>query len=51
MKELSFCNLKYDEKEGVRNLQRILKEAEQAGVLLLAVVATLLFYSRWRTEL
>ena len=30
MKELGFHNLKYNEKEGVRNLQVILKEAEQA---------------------
>jgi hypothetical protein len=30
MKELGFCNLEYDKKEGFRNLQGILKEAEQA---------------------
>jgi hypothetical protein len=30
MKELGFRNLEYDEKEGARNLQVILKEAEQA---------------------
>jgi hypothetical protein len=30
MKELGFRNLEYDEKEGVRNRQVILKEAEQA---------------------
>jgi hypothetical protein len=29
MKELGFRNLKYDEKEGVGNLQGIMKEAEQ----------------------
>jgi hypothetical protein len=32
MKELGFRNLEFDEKEGVRNLQVILKEAEQAGL-------------------
>jgi hypothetical protein len=30
MKELGFRNLKYDKKEGVRNLQGILKKTEQA---------------------
>jgi hypothetical protein len=30
MKELGFRNLEYNEKEGVRNLQGILKEAEQS---------------------
>jgi hypothetical protein len=30
MKELRFCNLEYNDKEGVRNLQGILKEAEQS---------------------
>ena len=30
MKELGFRNLEYDDKEGVRNLQGILKEAEQS---------------------
>jgi hypothetical protein len=30
MKELGFRNLEHNEKEGVRNLQGILKEAEQA---------------------
>jgi hypothetical protein len=32
MKELGFRNLEYDEKEGVRNLQGILKEAEQSRI-------------------
>jgi hypothetical protein len=30
MKELGFHNLEYDDKEGVRNLQGILKESEQS---------------------